>query len=79
MSEGVGAILAGWRNVVGIELDGDYCAMGEARLAWWQAAMQTTGLTEPKAILTAMGKRKAKEPEAEMLPLFEGIDNHDTP
>jgi len=57
-SEGIGAILAGWRNVVGIELDPEYVEMGEARAVWWAEAMKTTGLTDPKEILKAMKKRK---------------------
>jgi DNA modification methylase len=40
MSEGIGAILAGWEEVIGIELSQDYCAIAEARLAYWSAQPQ---------------------------------------
>ena len=61
-SEMIGALLAGWRNVVGIELDAEgagYCGMGRARLAWWADAMQTTGETDPKEILKRTRKPAA--------------------
>jgi len=57
-SECVGAYLAGWRNVVGIEISQEYCDIAEARIACWRDAMETTGLDDPKAILAAMKKRK---------------------
>jgi site-specific DNA-methyltransferase (adenine-specific) len=34
-SEMIGAHLAGWEHVVGIELDAEYCAIAEARLRHW--------------------------------------------
>jgi len=61
-SEMIGAYLAGWRNVTGIELEQEYVEIGHARIAWWRRAMEQTGLTEPKAIIKAM-----KKP----LPMFE--------
>ena len=67
MSEAIGAMLAGWRNIVAIEMEEEFCSIGEARLAWWTDAMQTTGLTEPKEILAAMKKRKP----APMLEMME--------
>ena len=57
-SEIIGAILAGWRNIVGIELDADTCDIARARVAWWQRAHDETGLSDPKAILKVMKKRK---------------------
>jgi len=62
-SEMIGAYLAGWRNVTGIELERKYVEIGHARITWWRRAMEQTGLTEPKAIIKAM-----KKP----LPMFEG-------
>ena len=60
-SEMIGALLAGWRNVVGIELDAEYVAIAEARLAWWAKAMALTHETEPGAILSAMKGRDIDE------------------
>jgi len=57
-SEMIGALLAGWRNIVGIELEQEYVDIAEARLAWWSKAMELTGKIEPKAILAAMRKMK---------------------
>lgn len=34
-SEMIGAILAGWDEVVGIEMTADYIPIAEARLTWW--------------------------------------------
>ena len=34
-SEMIGALQAGWDEVVGIELDPEYVAIAEARLAYW--------------------------------------------
>jgi site-specific DNA-methyltransferase (adenine-specific) len=40
-SEMIGALQAGWDEVVGIELDPEYVAIAEARLAYWiQEAIQ---------------------------------------
>jgi len=57
-SEIIGAILAGWRNIVGVEVDADTCDIARARIAWWQRAYNETGLSDPKAILKVMKKRK---------------------
>lgn len=35
-SEIVGAMRAGWEDIVGIEQDAGYCAIAEERLVWWQ-------------------------------------------
>lgn len=57
-SEMIGALLAGWRNVIGIDIMPEYVDIAKARIKWWQDAMQSTGLDDPKAILKAMKKRK---------------------
>jgi len=51
LSEAIGALLAGWRNITAIELEKDYCEIGHKRIDWWLARMKETGLTDPKAIL----------------------------
>lgn len=35
-SEMIGALLAGWDKIVGVELEADHCRIAEARLAYWQ-------------------------------------------
>lgn len=51
MSEVIGAFLVGWRNITAIELEKEYCEIGQKRVDWWLAKMKETGLTDPKAIL----------------------------
>jgi len=67
-SEMIGAFLAGWRNITGIELEQEYVDIARARIKWWQDAMESTQLTEPKEILKAMKNRKPA-------PLLERIDD----
>ena len=31
----IGAMLAGWEEIIGIEMDAEYCRIAEARLAYW--------------------------------------------
>lgn len=63
-SEGVGAVLAGWDRVVGIDIHEDYCAVSEARARWWTEWLEKTGESEPKAILKVSNKKpKRKSPE----------------
>ena len=35
MSEAIGAMLAGWEDVVAVEMDAEYCNIGRARVGWW--------------------------------------------
>ena len=70
-SEMIGALLAGWRNVTGIEREAEYADIAEARLAWWQRAYQETDLTDPKKILTAMKRRKPA-------PMFDMVEAAET-
>ena len=58
MSEAIGALLAGWRNITAIELEKEYCEIGQKRVDWWVAKIQETGLTNPKAILKTRHKEK---------------------
>ena len=55
-SEVLGAFLAGWRNITAIELEEDYCEIGQKRVDWWLSKIKETGLTDPKAILKACRK-----------------------
>ena len=49
-SECIGALLAGWDEIVGIELEAEYVAIGRARLAWW-ADLLRWGHTDIDAML----------------------------
>jgi hypothetical protein len=44
-SECIGATLAGWDEVVGVELSDEYADIARARLAWWEA--QQPDATQP--------------------------------
>jgi hypothetical protein len=50
-SEMIGAMLAGWEEIVGIELDGDYCEIGRIRLNWWTEKAAHMMWPDAKAIL----------------------------
>lgn len=51
-SEMIGGMLAGWEEVVGVEIDTEreYIPIARARLAWWQTQSQF-GQTDPAVIL----------------------------
>lgn len=42
-SEMIGAMLAGWEEVIGVELESDHVAIAEARLAYWRQRMYEYG------------------------------------
>lgn len=54
-SECIGGLLAGWEEILGIEREHEYVAIGRERLDWWHAAMQQTGLADPETIRTRVG------------------------
>ena len=62
MSEGIGALLAGWEDIVAIEMEEEYVKIGQARIDWWQKRIQEDESREPKVILKAATKSSAKEP-----------------
>jgi site-specific DNA-methyltransferase (adenine-specific) len=66
-SEMVGAYLAGWRDITGIELDPEYAKIGRARLAWWQWAYEQTGISDPAELRKAAAK-------LEPLPMLEMLE-----
>jgi len=51
MSEAIGAMLAGFEEIVAVEMSPEYCEIGEARMQWWLKRIQETGSDEPGAIL----------------------------
>ena len=60
-SEMIGALLAGWDEIIGVEGEADYAKIGRTRLAWWEQRMKETGLIEPKAILKAKNKSTTRK------------------
>jgi hypothetical protein len=67
-SEAIGAMLAGWEEIVCIELIQDYCDIAEARLAWWADWLAYTGVDDPKELLRLSNNDKVrKEKEAARL------------
>jgi hypothetical protein len=55
-SECIGAYLAGWEHIVGVELIDEYADIARARLAWWEEAAQGQMFNDVKAILKAAKK-----------------------
>lgn len=61
----IGAHLAGWDEIVGVEREAEYCAINRPRVTWW------SGFTSyDDAIKAAAGERKEQ--------VFE-TDNPDAP
>lgn len=50
-SEMIGAMLAGWEEIVGVELEADHIRIAEARLAYWQ--QRRHGFLDPSKPITA--------------------------
>ena len=77
-SEYIGAMLAGWEEVVGVELEAEHVAIGNTRINWWQAMMRQTHSSDPGAILKTYGMTgKAKPSSTERWPagsLFEMLE-----
>jgi len=62
MSEAIGGILAGWDEVVAVEMEEEYIPIGEARCRFW-AGWSERGQDDPKEILKLAAKEKKQEPE----------------
>jgi len=58
-SEAIGALLAGWEQVVLVEQSEEYCALAAARIAWWQRMVRETGARNVEGIFAAEDARKA--------------------
>ena len=65
-SEMIGAMLAGWTEVVGIERKAEYVEQGRARLVWWG---QFKSYEQAKSAYEGERKDEALE-VAGQLPLF---------
>lgn len=68
-SEMIGALLAGWEEVVGVELSREYTDIARARIAWWQKWIEM-GCTDVNAILQDGVKLEQERPEGQ-LSMFE--------
>ena len=60
----IGALLAGWDEIVGIEQDKDYCTIAEHRLKFWETNKKI-GKTSQEIM------QNAKRPEHQFKSLFE--------
>ena len=56
----IGAILAGWDEVTGIEQSADYITIAEARLRWW-SQWPGWGQTDIEKILATVTKKEEKQ------------------
>lgn len=64
-SEMIGAILAGWDEVTGIEQSADYVSIAEARLRWW-SQWPGWGQTDADKILAAIEPNKSQAVQMEL-------------
>ena len=79
MSEAIGALWAGWRNIQACEREEEYVMLGRARIAWWQefireyptvkSALQAARKKGSTGKKGGRGGKKCDRPE-ESLPLF---------
>ncbi len=68
-SEICGAILAGFEEIVGIEMEEEYVEISVARCRFWETKMKEIGSSDPRAILKTCDKRgKGKQGSAVHLP-----------
>jgi site-specific DNA-methyltransferase (adenine-specific) len=75
-SEVIGAQLAGWEQVDGIELQEEYADISKERMAWWMKISNQLDSNRVESILRYAERRKAPGQQASMedLPLFKGLD-----
>ncbi len=67
-SEMIGAMLAGWDEVTGIELESEHVAIGRARLDWWREMARKLGSDDPATILEMAGET------AEAMTIYDFLD-----
>lgn len=70
-SEMIGAMLAGWDEIQGVELIENYATIARHRLDWWHKQM-AWGCTDPEIILAANDEKKAAA-EHVQLSLLEAL------
>jgi hypothetical protein len=70
-SEMIGAMLAGWDEVVGIELEALHVDVARVRLDWWEEANRLAGTAEPDAILDRIDDTSSPEDLKVQFTLFD--------
>lgn len=68
-SEGIGALLAGWDEIVMVEMLPEYCKIGEMRMTWWEKQMRW-GLRDVDAALATWSPPDEVPEGAVQLELF---------
>lgn len=58
-SEAIGAMLAGWEDVMVVEQDADYCDLGRKRVEFWHRLMVESGTGDVK-VLSKLSKKLGK-------------------
>lgn len=66
-SEVIGAMLAGWEEITGIELESDHVAIAAARIAYWQARRWELG--DPARAITVKTEKPAPVGQLDMFDL----------
>jgi DNA modification methylase len=75
-SEMIGALLAGWESVTGIEQDPTYRAIAERRLAAWHQVMEKLGVRDPQTLLARWDEAQ-RLIETGQMTMFDLFDLHD--
>lgn len=60
-SEIIGAMLAGWDEIVAVEMEPEYVEIAQARVAWWQNIYEKLGAQGVKDILEKFAKEEPEE------------------
>lgn len=69
-SEMIGATLAGWDHIIGVEMESEYAAIARARLAWWEQKL-TDGHTDLDRMLKQWNiESESEESDDEQLSLL---------
>ena len=74
-SEMIGAMLAGWDEVVGVEMSPEYVAIARARLVWWEKIKDQIRSNDIRKILAFAKSNKvggSRDEAMDGLPLFPG-------
>ncbi len=70
-SEMIGAMLAGWDEVVGIEKEAEYVTIANARLAWWQKQIEKYGTPlDPAEVLACEDLPRSADTVTGQMELF---------
>jgi hypothetical protein len=64
MSESMGAMLAGWEEIVAIEREEEYCEIGKARASWLESRMRETRSSDLRAILKTCDKTDTRKQDS---------------